>query len=392
MTPMPRNLLPVGCDSSLLRAIADALDLRVLPAVDDPAALEAALKAYPVVVAVIGTAWPKSAMTVAMELLGDQAAACVEFLDTNVSGLEERVARGLAERSLRIETAFAGRILELLPDQAFVKDRNGRFLACNQALARHFGVEDPSLLLGCSDFDFFSAEHAQQAFNDEQEVMRTGQEVRAKLEKETYDQDRPTWCLTWRAPLHDPSGRVIGTCGFSRDVTELKSTEAALSTERHLLEALLTGMPDSVFIKDRQGRFLLANHVVAKWMGTTPELLRGKRDEDFFPAEIAAAYRADEESVMATGMPVVNREEHVRTADGRDLWVLTTKLPYCNDDGAIVGIIGMSRNVSLRKAFDEQLKAAQTEIAELRAEVARLRSDTQPLDLHESGRSVPIHA
>lgn len=153
------------------------------------------------------------------------------------------------------------------------------------------------------------------------------------------------------------------------------SPSISFPLERHLLEALLTGMPDSVFIKDKAGRFLLANQVVAKWMGETPASLRGKRDEDFYAPEMAALFRRDKEAVMESGMPVVNREEQIKSADGRELWVLTTKLPYRNSKGEIAGVIGMSRNITLRRAFDEQLKDAQAEIATLRAEVARLKGE-----------------
>jgi PAS domain S-box-containing protein len=168
---------------------------------------------------------------------------------------------------------------------------------------------------------------------------------------------------------------VIGTFGFTRDQTNFKNTEIALATERHLLEVLLTGLPDSVFIKDREGRFLLANQVVAQWMGETPASLRGKRDVDIYPPAEAETYRKDEEAVMASGMPIINREELVRTFDGRELYVLTTKLPYRNPTGEIIGIIGMSRNITLRKGFDAEMKTAQAEIASLRADVSRLTSE-----------------
>jgi PAS domain S-box-containing protein len=376
MDPFPRHLLPVGCESSALRSIAATLNLHVLPSVADTAALEAAINAYPVVVAIIGPDWPESQDASARELILNHAAACVETEDLEPTSLAEKITTALGLRAHKVESCFLDQILALLPDPVFFKDRRGRFLAGNKAIAEHLGVEDPALLIGRSDFDFFSAEHAQQAFEDEQEVIRTEKPILAKLEHETYHADKNTWCLTWKTPLRDTAGRLIGICGFSRDVTDLKMTEAALSTERHLLEALLTGMPDSVFIKDRDGRFLLANHVVATWMGTTPELLRGRRDEDFFPKAMAAEFRKDEESVMATGMPVVNREERVSIAGGRELWVLTTKLPYCNAKGEIVGVIGMGRNISLRKSFDEQLKIAQAEVVTLRAEVARLKGET----------------
>jgi len=110
-------------------------------------------------------------------------------------------------------------------------------------------------------------------------------------------------------------------------------------------------------------------------MGETPSSLRGKNDSDVCSPEMAATFRKDEEDVMSSGMPVINREETVRTKDGRELCVLTTKLPYRNPAGAIVGVIGMSRNITLRKGFDAEMKLAQTEIAALRSEVARLTAE-----------------
>ncbi|MFA6960574.1 MAG: PAS domain-containing protein [Opitutaceae bacterium] len=373
MDPLPKNLLPVGCPSHSLKATTLALNWRVMPAVDDMPGLAAALKSCPVSVAVIGPDWPQSDRDAATELILSHAAACALPADLDSGVIDAAIAAALAEHAHRVESLFFSRMLELFPDPIFYKDRCGRFLAANQAIARHFKVADPAVLIGRSDADFFAPEHAQQALADEEEIISTGRPIVAKLERETYEEGTPTWCLSWKSPLRDLTGRVIGIYGFSRDVTEFKTTEAALATERHLLEALLTGMPDSVFIKDREGRFLLANQVVANWMGSTPALLRGKRDTDFYPEDMAADFRRDEQEVMASGMPVVNREELVRTADGRELWVLTTKIPYRNPKGETVGVIGMSRNISIRKAFGEQLKGAQDEIAALRAELAKLK-------------------
>ncbi len=374
MDPLLRNLLPVGCASQDIKALAFAQEARVLPTVEDLTSLEAALKAYPVTVAVIGPDWPKKDRAAAIDLVYTYAASCAVPNDDAPEVVDASIAQALAERAGRAQSVFFNRLLALLPDPVFYKDRCGRFLAANQAIARHFGVSDPSFLIGRSDFDFFSSEHAQQAFDDEQEIMLTGRSMEAKLEKETYDDGTETWCLTWKAPLLDQAGRVIGIYGYSRDVTELKNTESALATERHLLEALLTGLPDAIFIKDMQGRFLLANHVIANWMGTTPAGLRGRKDADFGLPDLVKLYEQDERAVMATGMPVINREEMVRTAEGKELWVLTSKLPYRNPEGKIIGLIGIARNISLRKAFDQELYSAQAEIAALRAEVERLKA------------------
>jgi PAS domain S-box-containing protein len=359
----------------VIKDLPVAADARVLPTVIDLGTLVEALKACPISVVIIGPDWPSQDLDAARELILDHAAACVVAIDLAPAALQSAISAALEERDRRLDSGFCAQLVHLLPDRVFFKDRYGRFLNANPFIANHLRVDDPAVLIGRSDFDFFTSEHAQQAFADEQEVMRTGQPITALLEKETHDGDRVTWCLTWKAPLRDQSGRVIGTYGFTRDQTNLKNTEIALATERHLLEVLLTGLPDSVFIKDREGRYLLANQVIAQWMGETPASLRGKSDTDVYPPDLAAIYRKDDDEVMASGMPVINREEVVNTKDGRELFVLTTKLPYRNPTGEIIGVIGMSRNITLRKGFDAEMKSAHAEIVALRAEVARLTNE-----------------
>lgn len=382
MDSLSRNLLPLSFSSQVLRNLPVAAGLRVLPGVDDLAGLAEAIKACALSAAVIGPDWPREDLAAAQEMLRDHAVACVVASELDPVWLEPAIASALAQRAKEFESIFLSQLLPLLPDLVYFKDRQGRFLAANRELARSFQLENPALLIGFSDADFLSQECAQKTLADEQEVMRTGRPIMALAERATYDGDRVKWWLTWKCPLRDRSGRVIGTFGFSRDETAYKTAELALQTERHLLEVLLTGLPDSVYIKDREGRFLLANQVIANRMGVTTAYLRGKRDVDLYPPELAAAFRKDEEVIMSTGMPLINREEMLRTPDGREIHILTTKLPYRNAAGEVIGIIGMGRNITVRKGFDEQMKLAHEEIVKLRAEVAEmdeLRAETAAL-------------
>ena len=382
MEPLPRHLLPLSFSAQVLKNLPVAADARVLPGVDDLAGLAEAIKACALSVAVIGPDWPRRDVAAAQEMLLNHAVSFVVAADLAPASLEAAIRAALSERANQFEAVFLSQLLPLLPDLVYFKDRHGRFLVANQAVAQRFELESPALLLGRTDADFLTPEYAQKTMDDEQAVMRTGQPVLALLEKATYVGKEPSWWLTWKSPLFDQTGRLIGTLGLSRNQTALKNTEIALETEQHLLEVLLTGLPDSVYIKDRERRFLLANQVVAQWMGQTSASIRGKRSEDFYHPDFAAACRKDDDSVLATGMPVINREEVVLTHDGRKLTVLTTKLPYRNPAGEVIGIIGMGRNITLRKGFDEQMKLAHEDIVKLRAEVAEiadLRAETLAL-------------
>jgi PAS domain S-box-containing protein len=112
-------------------------------------------------------------------------------------------------------------LMDHLPDDIYFKDLEGRFLRHNRAHARRLGLADTAQAIGKTDFDFFSREHAQQAYDDEQQVIRTGRPI-TKEEKETWPDVPETWVLTTKMPFRDESGCIVGTFGISRDITENK--------------------------------------------------------------------------------------------------------------------------------------------------------------------------
>lgn len=139
----------------------------------------------------------------------------LEAARTRITELEVALEETLLDR--RLLQAF----LETVPDPVYFKDRECRFIRVSRALTEKHGMGGPAELMGLTDFDFFTEEHARQAFEDEQEVMRTGEELE-KEEKETWADGRVTWVSTVKVPLRDEEGHIIGTYGISRDVTEQK--------------------------------------------------------------------------------------------------------------------------------------------------------------------------
>jgi len=127
-----------------------------------------------------------------------------------------------------------GNFLSKVPDHVYFKDRDSRFLAVSASLARREGLL-PEDLLGSTDFDRFAEAHARPAFEDEQQIIRTGQPIVNKLEKEHWPDGRVTYVLTSKMPLRDEAGRITGTFGVSKDVTAAKLTEAALEKTRNEL-------------------------------------------------------------------------------------------------------------------------------------------------------------
>jgi PAS domain S-box-containing protein len=137
----------------------------------------------------------------------------------------------------QVESLLLNAFLSSIPDQVYFKDLQSRFIAVSSAKARRDGLS-PAEQIGKSDFDLFGDEHAHQAYEDEQAIIRTGNPIVDKLEKETWQDGRITWVMTSKMPLRDERGKIVGTFGISRDVTTTIETQKALEdANRQLMEA-----------------------------------------------------------------------------------------------------------------------------------------------------------
>jgi len=142
-----------------------------------------------------------------------------------------------------------------------------------------------------------------------------------------------------------------------------KRSEEALAEEHNLLRTLIDSLPDAIYLKDTQSRFILGNKGVARLMGAPRvESLVGKTDFDFYPEELAERYRLDERAVLDSGQPLINREEPVVDPSGRRGWLLTTKAPLRDTRGRIVGLVGMGRDITDRKRDEEQHRLSEARL------------------------------
>lgn len=118
---------------------------------------------------------------------------------------------------------------------------------------------------------------------------------------------------------------------------------------------MIDQVPDYLFVKDRGSRFVLANRAVAEDLGLSPKELIGKTDFDLHPPALAARFFADEQGVIERQQPLIDIEEFVVDAAGHQKHLLTSKLPLRDDNGAVVGIVGISRDVTDRKRAEDQI-------------------------------------
>lgn len=143
--------------------------------------------------------------------------------------------------------------------------------------------------------------------------------------------------------------------------------------EGHLLRTFLDNTPDHVYFKDLDGRFTRLSRSLALWMGVSDaDEALGFTDFDFFADEHASAARRAELEVMRTGQHIVALEEREVWPDGRVSWVSTTKVPLHDRSGGVVGIFGLSRDITARKLSEERERQQADQLATLAGELAHL--------------------
>jgi PAS domain S-box-containing protein len=306
--------------------------------------------------------------------------------DGNVVGLlgtyEDITERKRADAALSEASSLLDTMLDNSPDYIYFKDRESRFVRYSRSLASLFKVENYEDLKGKGDFDFFQAEHARQAYEDEQHIMLTGEPLIAKPEKEVHADGRTTWALTTKLPWRDKNGNVIGTFGVSKDITELKVAEERLAREQHLFRVLLDSFPDVIYFKDLQSRFVRISRskaersmaiVLRQFQANHPdagpddvpehltsvekfgEWLVGKSDFDTFVEARAQAAYDDEQKIIQTGDPIIGKIERTPQADGRITWCISTKMPWRDANGNTIGTFGVSKDITALKEAEEKL-------------------------------------
>jgi PAS domain S-box-containing protein len=158
-------------------------------------------------------------------------------------------------------------------------------------------------------------------------------------------------------PIINNNGEIIGFLGMQRDITERKKAEENLAAERSLLRALIDNIPDRIYAKDTKSRFIICNSALVGRMGKSDiEEIIGKSDFDFLPYELASQYFTNEQEIILTGQPQINREESFRDFSDMEKWSLTTKVPLHDYHGNIIGIIGIGKDITDRKKAENEIK------------------------------------
>lgn len=151
------------------------------------------------------------------------------------------------------------------------------------------------------------------------------------------------------------------------EIRQLK--EEKLKNERLLLRTVIDNLPASIYCKDLEGRKTLVNNAELRMIGAkSEEEVLGKTDFDFYPKEIAEGFFADDQLVIQKNEPVINREEYLIDEKGEKRWLLTSKIPMLDDQGNVIGLVGIGRDITDRVKISKEIQLRNEQLTQLNAE------------------------
>ncbi|HMP73872.1 MAG TPA: PAS domain S-box protein [Kiritimatiellia bacterium] len=288
--------------------------------------------------------------------------------------LQEAERRRHAMGELEFERELNQALIEGTPDPIYFKDRQGRFIRVNEAMARAFGVGAPRDVVGKTEADFLPEDEASAAAEEDRRVLESGEPTTGHEEVRHLVQGEESWVSVTRAPLRNVRNEVIGTFGVSRDISEIRRTNARL---RELSQAVEQS-PSVVLITDIQGDITYVNakftsltgYGAEEVLGKNPRLLKG---EDASPG----IYKDMWETIAAgrawTG-EILNRKKN-----GEKYWGLASISPIRDGEGRITHYLEVMEDITSRKRAEEALRD--------RLEFQRQLMDAIPIPLFQKNRA-----
>ncbi|MEG4446827.1 PAS domain S-box protein [Microcoleus sp. AT9_B5] len=265
--------------------------------------------------------------------------------------------RKQAEEALRDRNVLLSSILESTPDIIVVKDREGRYVALNSFVANSFFYGKPiEEIVGKDDSELLPPGAAVPIMAKDREIMEAG--TTETYEEEISNGEGSNYFLTTKAAWRDGQGNILGIIAIARNINDRKQAEAQLRERNALLNSILESTPDIIVVKDTEGRYVAINSNVANFLGKSIEEIIGKDDLELMSPDTAREMMAKDRQLMVSGI-TESYEEDIFSDRETPTTFFTTKAPWRDANGNILGIIAITRDISDRKQAEDAIKQSE---------------------------------
>ncbi len=251
------------------------------------------------------------------------------------------------------EKQMMNALMDYITDSIYFKDLKSRFIRINKACAKKFKINGPAEAVGKTDFDIFTEEHARQAFEDEQKIIKTGKPIVNIEEKETWEEEM-RWASTTKMPLYNDDGEIAGTFGISRDITEKRKAEQQIEEGKSRVETVLHSTADGIYSTDKAGKVLLYNSKFLELWNIPRKLIDLESDDEIL--KFMAGHFDDAEGfrrkVIGLNESEIECIDILNLKDGRIFERTSCPLKR---DSIIMGRVWSFRNVTEQKKAEEKI-------------------------------------
>ncbi|HQH56763.1 MAG TPA: PAS domain-containing protein [Candidatus Marinimicrobia bacterium] len=279
-----------------------------------------------------------------------------------------------AKKDMEYEKSLLDALMNNIPDSIYFKDRQCRLLRINRGMMKSLDMTQDSDYYLKTDIDLFGEEFGRETVKADLHLIETGEPIVGMIESRKLDDGSLNWTSTTKAPIWDAQDNIIGLVGVTRTINDIKRAEEALQYEKSLMDALMNNIPDSIYFKDRQCRLLKISRHMMKSLNMTQESdYYLKTDIDLFGEEFGRATVESDLQLMETGKPIIGLVEGRKLPDGQINWTSTTKIPLRDQDGKIIGLVGISREINEIKQAEEQREKIIAELQEALDKIKTLK-------------------
>jgi PAS domain S-box-containing protein len=276
---------------------------------------------------------------------------------------EEAVRRKRTEIDLRESERRFRDLLKNVELISMTLDREARITYCNEYLLRLTGWKREEII-GRNWFDIFAPPELNYLKDSFFETLLANRPEARHHENEILTRSDERLLIHWNnSVLRSTEGDVIGTASIGENITEYKKMVFLLAEKENRLRTLVNSIPDLIWVKDAEGFYQSCNPMFERFFGAREADIVGKTDFDFVDSELAASFREHDRIAMAASKPSVNEEWVVFADDGHRALLETVKTPMRDAGGKLLGVLGISRDITERKAAEDAIHKSNIELS-----------------------------